>query len=53
VALEERKAVVIVPELALETRVRLQDGMELDQTVRLAARGVDLADQSAVFSVLK
>lgn len=53
VALEERKAVVIVPELALETRVRLQDGMELDQTVRLAARGVDLADQSAVFSVLR
>ena len=52
VSLEERKAVVILPELALETRVRLKEGMQLDQTVRLAAREVDLPDQSVFFRVL-
>jgi exoribonuclease-2 len=53
VALEERKAVVLVPELALETRVRLGDGVALDQSLRLRVREVDLAEQSAFFQVLK
>ncbi len=51
-ALEERKAVLMVPELALEARVRLQDGMELDQSLRVAARTVDLPDQVALLRVL-
>jgi exoribonuclease-2 len=52
VALEERKAVVLVPGLALEARVRLGDAMQLDQIVRMRVREVDLAEQMAFFQVL-
>lgn len=52
VALEERKAVVMVPQLALETRVRLHDQMDLDRSLRLALREVDLPAQSAHFRVI-
>jgi exoribonuclease-2 len=52
VALEERKAVVIIPELALETRVRLTAGLELGQGLRLGVREIDLPAQSAFFRVL-
>jgi exoribonuclease-2 len=52
VSLEERKAVVLLPELALEARIRLAEGMRLDQPLRLHAREVDLADQLAYFRVL-
>ena len=52
VALEERKAVVMIPSLAMETRIRLKDGMQLDQPVRLAVREVDLAAQTALFRLL-
>jgi exoribonuclease-2 len=52
VALEERKAVVIVPELALETRIRLSPDYSLDQTLELAVREVDIPAQAAYFRVL-
>ena len=52
VALEERKAVVIVPELALETRIRLGSDLAPDQVLRLAVREVDLPAQTAYFRVL-
>jgi exoribonuclease-2 len=52
VALEERKAVVIIPELAMETRVRLVAGWTLGQTLRLALNEVDLPAQAAYFRVL-
>lgn len=52
VALEERKAVLIVPELALETRIRLKDNMELDQRLMLALREVDLPTQTVYFQVV-
>jgi exoribonuclease-2 len=52
VDLEERKAVVIIPELAFETRVKLQGGMALNQRLGLKVREVDLADGSAYFRVL-
>ncbi len=52
VALEERKAVVIVPELALETRIRLSPDYSLDQTLKLAVREVDIPAQTAYFRVL-
>ena len=52
VALEERKAVVMIPSLAMETRIRLKDGMQLDQPVRLAVREVDLAAQTALFRLM-
>lgn len=52
VALEERKAVVIVPELALETRIRRSPDYALGQTLRLAVREVDVPAQAVFFRVL-
>jgi exoribonuclease-2 len=52
VDLEERKAVVIIPDLAFETRIKLQGGMAPNQRLRLKVREVDLADGSAYFRVL-
>ncbi|MGB5467612.1 MAG: RNB domain-containing ribonuclease [Sedimenticolaceae bacterium] len=52
VALEERKAVVIIPELALDTRIRLSSDFSLGQTLRLGVREVDLPAQTAYFRVL-
>ncbi len=52
VALEERKAVVILAELALETRIRLSPDFTLGQTLRLAVREVDVPGQTAYFRVL-
>lgn len=48
-ALEERKAVVMIPELALESRIRLADGMEPDQKIELELQEVDVANQTAYF----
>ena len=49
VALEERKAVVIIPELALETRVRRKQEMQLDQEIGLELAEVDLPAQLLYF----
>ncbi len=49
VALEERKAAVIIPELALETKIRLRNGMALDAAILLKLDSVDLSSQSAYF----
>ena len=51
-ALEERKAVLIIPELAMEIRMRLHDRFALDQTVRLRLRDLDLATQDVWFRVV-
>ncbi len=51
-ALEERKAVVMIPELALETRIRRSADMQLDQEVRLQAQEVDVPTQSVYFRTL-
>jgi exoribonuclease-2 len=51
VGLEERKAVIVVPALALETRVRRQEGMALDQALELQLNTVDLYTQDAMFRV--
>ena len=51
VALEERKAVVIIPELAMETRVRRKADMQLDQLVNLALAEVDVPGQTAYFRI--
>lgn len=48
-ALEERKAVVMIPELALETRIRRSGDMQLDQEVRLQVQEVDIPTQSVYF----
>jgi exoribonuclease-2 len=52
VSLDERKAVVIVMELALETRIRLSPEYTLGQTLRLAVREVDVPAQAVYFRVL-
>ncbi len=52
VDLEERKAVVMVPGLALETRIRLAPDYGLDQVLQLAVREVDVPAQTVYFRVL-
>ncbi len=49
VALEDRKAVVIIPQLALEIRIRRSDDMQLDQVVALGVQEVDIPAQRAYF----
>ena len=51
VGLEARKAVLIIPELAFETKVRLSSEFALDQTVTLSVSEVDLPAQSVYFRV--
>jgi len=52
VALEERRAVVVLPDLALETRLRRTPEMVLDGRLTVEAREVDLTDLSVRFRVL-
>jgi exoribonuclease-2 len=52
VELGERKAVIIVPELALETRIRVKHELALDQHLRLAVAEVDLPELECRFRVL-
>jgi exoribonuclease-2 len=51
VELGERKSVVIVPELALETRVRVKQELTLDQRLTLAVAEVDLPELDCRFRV--
>jgi exoribonuclease-2 len=51
VALEERKAVIIVPELAYQTKIRLREGMVLDQRLKLSVSEVNLPGQSVSFRI--
>ena len=50
--LDDRRAVVVIPDLALETRIRRKPDMELDQRLRLAVAKVDLPDLDGRFRVL-
>ena len=52
VGLEERKTLVIIPELALETRIRSAPEHALNQVLRLAVREVDVPAQSVYFRVV-
>lgn len=52
VALDERKAMVVIPELALESRIRRKEDMQLDQTIRLEVREVDIAGQTIYFRLI-
>jgi len=51
-ALEERKAVLVIPELAMEVKVRLHESFELNAPVRLKLREIDLASQDVYFRVV-
>jgi exoribonuclease-2 len=48
---DERRATVIIPELALETRLRLREKPELDERLQLVLREVDLPELSARFAL--
>lgn len=50
--LEERRAVVVLPELALEVRLRRTEDMARDQHLRVAVARVDLPDLDVRFRVV-
>jgi exoribonuclease II len=52
VAMAERRATVIIPELALETKIRLEREVELNSVLQVAIREVDLPDLTAWFRVV-
>jgi hypothetical protein len=52
VALEERRAVILVPDLALEARIRVRDTVTLNQTLRIAVSEIDLPELSVSFRTL-
>lgn len=52
VAMDERKAVVMIPELALESRIRRKEGMQLNQQIRLEVREVDVPGQTVYFRLV-
>ena len=49
---EERKAVALIPELALEIRLRLREEPERNDRLRVAVRDLDIPAQSASFRVV-
>jgi exoribonuclease II len=51
VALEERKAFIMIPSLGMETRVRRNDALQLDQSLTLTLQQVDLPLQEAQFHI--
>jgi exoribonuclease-2 len=52
VANEERKGVVLIPELALETRLRFKEQVLPNDRLKLALREVDIPAQTVGFRVL-
>lgn len=48
----DQRATLLIPELAMEAKVRLRGPVELDTELKLALREIDLADQIARFRVL-
>ncbi len=49
---EERKLMALIPELALETRLRLREEVERNDRVRLGVRDLDIPAQTASFRVV-
>lgn len=52
VEIAERKSTIIIPELAMETKIRTRDSFRLDDTIRLRINEVDLPEQAAFFQYL-
>lgn len=52
VGLEDRRAIVLLPELAMEVRIRSREALALNQRLRLALNEVDLSGLSASFRIL-
>ncbi len=53
VNIDERKSTIIIPELAMETKIRTRDSFRLDDTIRIQISSVDLPEQTAFFQYLK
>jgi len=51
VELQEKRATLIIPELAMETRIRMQREVTLDSELDLEVREVDVPDQMVWFRV--
>jgi len=51
VNIDERKTDVIIPELAMEVKIRTRENFALDDTIRLKCTGIDLPEQEAFFSL--
>ncbi|NNJ91402.1 MAG: RNB domain-containing ribonuclease [Gammaproteobacteria bacterium] len=49
---DERKAFIIIPELAMETKIRTRENFQLDDTISVRVTGVDLPEQTAYFQCL-
>ncbi|MBK5964947.1 exoribonuclease II [Thiocystis minor] len=49
---EDRKVVLLLPELAMEVRVRVRDEVELNQRLRVAVAEIDVAELAASFRIL-
>jgi exoribonuclease-2 len=49
---DERKATLIIPELAMETKIRTRENFQLDDTISVRVTGVALPEQSAYFQCL-
>jgi len=52
VEITDNRATLLIPELAMETRLRVHDDYPLDSRLRIALREVDVADQAAWFRLL-
>ncbi|MET0012813.1 MAG: RNB domain-containing ribonuclease [Sedimenticola sp.] len=52
VEMNDQRATLVIPELAMETRVRVRREMPLNQEVKVAVREVDLADLTAWFRIV-
>ena len=53
VDIEERKSTIVIPELAMEAKIRTRDSFKLDDTIRVQINSVDLPEQTAFFQYLK
>lgn len=52
VEIQDQRVTVLIPELALEARIRYPGAVDLNQELKLALREVDVPDQVARFRVL-
>lgn len=49
---EDRKVILLLPELAMETRVRVRDEVALNQRLRIAVNEIDVPELTASFRIL-
>ncbi|WP_242482445.1 RNB domain-containing ribonuclease [Thiocystis violacea] len=52
VGFDDRKAVILIPELAMEARIRSREELALNQRLRVAVNEVDVPDLTASFRIL-